>query len=144
MVKSIANEKNQTLSLYSIFFSILGGHFEAPVSLMDAPLTLFRLDLVTWCSHKGWFHPWLVGIGLRLDLVLDEGYFLKDNQCTLAFPKYLLHGLNDMHGRQLAGTNMSKLVTSGACHLEILWNRIEKYTIYVHTYLKNTQYVPFK
>ena len=47
MVKSMANEKNQTLSLYSIFFSILGGHFEAPVSLMDAPLTLFRLDLVT-------------------------------------------------------------------------------------------------
>ena len=54
------------------------------------------------------------------DLRLDESYFLQDNQCTLAFPKYLLHGLNDMQGRQLAGTNMSKLVTSGACHLEIL------------------------
>ena len=57
---------------------------------------------------------------LRLDLRLDEGYFLQDNQCTLAFPKYLLHVLNDMQAKQLAGTNMSKLVTSGACHLEIL------------------------
>ena len=56
----------------------------------------------------------------RLDLRLDEGYFLLDNQCTLAFPKYLLHGLSDMQGSKLAGTNMSKLVTSGACHLEIL------------------------
>ena len=27
-------------------------------------LTLFLPDLVTWGSHKGWFRPWPVGIGL--------------------------------------------------------------------------------
>ena len=31
---------------------------------MTTLLTLFRPDLVTWRSYKGWFRPWLVGIGL--------------------------------------------------------------------------------
>ena len=43
----------------------------------------------------------IIGLPFQ-DLRLDEGYFLQDNQCTLAFPKYLLHGLNDMQARQLA------------------------------------------
>ena len=29
-------------------------------------LTLFWPDLVKWRSYKGWFRPWLVGIGLNL------------------------------------------------------------------------------
>ena len=77
---------------------------------------------IWWCAYSisnATCEMSLLGVPFQ-DLRLDEGYFLQHNQCTLAFPKYLLHGLNDMHGRQLAGTNMSKLVTSGACHLEIL------------------------
>ena len=33
---------------------------------MTTLLTLFRPDLVTWRSYKGWFRPWLVGIGLKI------------------------------------------------------------------------------
>ena len=33
-------------------------------------LTLFRPDLVTWRSSKGWFCPWLVGIGSK-DWTMD-------------------------------------------------------------------------
>ena len=32
--------------------------------LFSYHLTLFRPSLVTWRSYKGWFRPWLVGIGL--------------------------------------------------------------------------------
>jgi hypothetical protein len=98
MVKSKANEKTQTLSLYSIIFQFWG---------------VILKPLINGRSLK-------IRLNLRLKLRLDEGYFLQDNQCTLAFPKYLLHVLNDMQAKQLAGTNMSKLVTSGARHLEIL------------------------
>ena len=36
-------------------------------------LSLFRPDLVTWRSYKGWFRPWLVGIGLSKRNPCDGG-----------------------------------------------------------------------
>ena len=40
---------------------------------MPKALTLFLPDLVTWRSSKGWFRPWLVGIGLiRINLYVSH------------------------------------------------------------------------
>ena len=33
--------------------------------MYNTQLTLFLTDLVTWRSYKGWFRPYLVGIGLK-------------------------------------------------------------------------------
>ena len=59
---------------------------------------------IWWCAYSisnATCEMSLLGVPFQ-DLRLDEGYFLQHNQCTLAFPKYLLHGLNDMQARQLA------------------------------------------
>ena len=56
-------------------------------------LTLFLPDLVTWCSYKGWFCPWPVGIGLK-DISTPEFSALKRLGLEISWLKSLgLKGL---------------------------------------------------
>ena len=45
---------------------------------IDPPPREFnRPDLVTWRSYKGWFRPWLVGIGLNPQ-IFEQNFPAKD------------------------------------------------------------------